>query len=194
MTLIPSDRHNEEPEILARVRRGEHVNHYDTVRRRKDGSLVDISLTVSPVKDAAGRIVGASKIARDISERKQAQARQQLLTQEIQHRTKNLFAVVQAIVSRSFVGKDTVEDAKSAVVNRLASLGQTHAMLIDRQWEGADLAEIVRAELSPYGGRVQVDGPNLVLTARAAQNSPCTSLQPTRPSTGPCQTRQAGCV
>src|SRR6185312_5348797 len=70
--LIPAERANEEPEILSRIRRGERVDHYDTVRRRKHGSPVDISLTVSPVRDASGRIVGASKIARDISERKRA--------------------------------------------------------------------------------------------------------------------------
>jgi PAS domain S-box-containing protein len=168
--LIPPDRHNEEPSILERVRRGESVSDYETVRQRKDGSLVDISLTVSPVKDAAGEVVGASKIARDISEKRHALARQQLLTQEIHHRTKNLFAVVLAVVSRSFAGKDTVEDAKAAVVSRLGSLGQTHAMLIDKDWGGADLAEIVRAEMSPFAGRVQVEGPSLMLTARAAQN------------------------
>jgi two-component sensor histidine kinase len=78
---------------------------YDTVRQRKDGSAVDVSLTVSPVRDAAGKVIGASKIAHDITGRKHAQARQRLLTQEIQHRTKNLFAVVLTVVSRSFAGK-----------------------------------------------------------------------------------------
>ena len=136
----------------------------------RTGVLVDVSLTVSPVKDAAGKVVGASKIARDISEKKHAQARQELLTQEIQHRTKNLFAVVLAVVSRSFVGKQTVEDAEAAVIDRLRSLGKTHLMLIDNDWQGADLAEIVRAEMNPYGGRVQIEGPSLVLTARVAQN------------------------
>jgi PAS domain S-box-containing protein len=72
--LIPPERHDEEPDILARIRRGERIDHYETVRRRKDGSLVDISLTVSPIKDATGKIVGASKIARDISDRKKAEA------------------------------------------------------------------------------------------------------------------------
>ncbi len=67
--LIPDDRQEEEPDILARLRRGERVDHFETVRRRKDGSLVDISLTISPVKDQQGRIVGASKIARDITPR-----------------------------------------------------------------------------------------------------------------------------
>ncbi|HXD13961.1 MAG TPA: PAS domain S-box protein, partial [Xanthobacteraceae bacterium] len=72
--LIPPGRENEEPAILARIRRGERVDHYETVRRRKDGSLVDISLTISPVRDGNGAIIGASKIARDITDRKEADA------------------------------------------------------------------------------------------------------------------------
>ena len=71
--LMPPDRVNEEPGILARIRRGESIDHYETVRRRKDGRLLDISLSVSPLKDASGTIIGASKIARDITERKQSQ-------------------------------------------------------------------------------------------------------------------------
>ena len=71
--LIPPDLLDEEPGILARIRRGERVDHYETVRRHKDGSLIDISLTVSPMRDAKGAIVGASKIARDITERKRAE-------------------------------------------------------------------------------------------------------------------------
>ena len=70
--LMPPERTDEEAGILERIRRGERVDHYETVRRHKDGSLLDISLTVSPVRDAAGQIIGASKVARDITERKQA--------------------------------------------------------------------------------------------------------------------------
>lgn len=68
--LIPPDRIQEEYEILARLSRGERIKHFDTVRLRKDGTLIDLSLTVSPVRDAAGRVIGASKMARDITERK----------------------------------------------------------------------------------------------------------------------------
>ncbi len=68
--LIPSDRLDEEPKILERLRHGERMDHFETIRMRKDGSRLDISLTISPVKDADGRIVGASKVARDITERK----------------------------------------------------------------------------------------------------------------------------
>jgi PAS domain S-box-containing protein len=72
--VIPPDRLEEEPKILERLRRGERVDHFETVRMRKDGSRFDISLTISPIKNAAGKIVGASKIARDITDRKQAEA------------------------------------------------------------------------------------------------------------------------
>ena len=68
--IIPKDRHAEEEQVLARLRRGERIEHFETVRRRKDGTAIDISLTVSPVLNASGAVVGASKIARDISEKK----------------------------------------------------------------------------------------------------------------------------
>ncbi|MEO8540287.1 MAG: PAS domain S-box protein [bacterium] len=71
--IIPTDRQSEEDEVLRRVRVGERVDHFETIRQRKDGSLVEISLSVSPLKDSTGRIIGASKIARDISERRAAE-------------------------------------------------------------------------------------------------------------------------
>jgi len=72
--LIPPERADEEPDILRRIRQGERIVPYETIRRRKDGALLDISLTVSPIKDARGQIIGASKIARDITGRKKAEA------------------------------------------------------------------------------------------------------------------------
>jgi PAS domain S-box-containing protein len=81
--IIPSDRHAEEDEVLLKIGRGESVRSFETVRVRKDGRFVDISLTVSPVRDAEGVIIGASKIARDISDRKHIEAeRERLLAQE----------------------------------------------------------------------------------------------------------------
>jgi two-component sensor histidine kinase len=77
---------------------------------------------------------------------------------------------VQAVVARSFAGKHTVKDAEVAVMDRLRSLAQTHVMLIDKEWRGADLAEVVRSELSPHADRVRAEGPKLVLSAKAAQN------------------------
>ncbi len=80
--LIPPERADEEPGILGRIRRGERIDHYDTIRRRKDGSLLEISITVSPIRDDSGKIIGASKIARDVSDRKRAE-RQQIALYEL---------------------------------------------------------------------------------------------------------------
>ena len=71
--IIPKERWAEETEILSRLRRGERIDHFETLRVRKDGSTIDLSITVSPVKDSSGRVIGASKVARDISARKTAE-------------------------------------------------------------------------------------------------------------------------
>jgi PAS domain S-box-containing protein len=92
--LIPEDRQNEEPGILARIRRGERVDHFETVRRRKDGNLIDLSLTISPIRDGHSRIIGASKIARDITERKLAEAR----LQESERRLQELLTAIPAAI------------------------------------------------------------------------------------------------
>lgn len=80
--IIPKERWNEENDIISRLRRGQRVDHFETVRVRKDGTTVDLSLTISPVKDAAGRVIGASKVAHDITEQKRAQERERRITAE----------------------------------------------------------------------------------------------------------------
>jgi len=77
--IIPDDRQGEEDEVLSRIRRGERVDHYETIRRRKDGTLIPVSLTVSPILSQSGKVIGASKIARDITERKRAEDERQHL-------------------------------------------------------------------------------------------------------------------
>ena len=99
--LIPPERHHEEHTILGRIRRGDRIEHYETVRQHKDGSLIDVSLTISPMRDAEGKIVGASKIARDITERRRSEAQMSILAREAEHRAKNLLANVKAIVGLS---------------------------------------------------------------------------------------------
>ena len=155
--LIPSDRHSEERTILARIRAGERIDHYETVRRRKDGSLVDISLTVSPVKDETGRVVGASKVARDITERRRALQQQQLLLREMNHRVKNLFALAGGIVGLSAGSAQTVRQLSSAVNSRLAALARAHSLTLpDLTADGGGnvrmttLHALLRTILSPY--------------------------------------------
>ena len=114
--VIPQDRHDEERAILTRIRRGERIDHFETVRQRKHGSLIVVSLTVSPVKDAEGKIVGASKSARDITEQKRTQEQIATLAREAEHRSKNLLATVQATVSLS--QSDTPDGLKRAIEGR----------------------------------------------------------------------------
>jgi len=84
MLIIPADRRSEEDDVLARIRRGEAIDHFETIRQRKDGSQIHISLTVSPIRDASGVVIGASKIARDVTDRKRAEAERILLLEEAQ--------------------------------------------------------------------------------------------------------------
>jgi PAS domain S-box-containing protein len=119
--LIPADRQDEEPGILARLRRGERIHHYETVRRRKDGSLLDISLTVSPMHNGSGRIVGASKIARNITERKESQRR---LLESEQRLEALLAAVPAAIYTTDADGKITYfNEAAVDLAGRVPTLG-----------------------------------------------------------------------
>jgi PAS domain S-box-containing protein len=71
--IIPVERHPEEVEILAKLRAGQHIEHFETIRQRKDGRRIEVSLSISPVKDRTGKVIGAAKIARDLSERRQAE-------------------------------------------------------------------------------------------------------------------------
>jgi len=110
--IIPADRQQEEDEVLARIRSGRKVDHFETTRRRKDGSSVEISLTVSPVRDASGRVIGASKVARDISERRQVELERARLfaASEEQSRVTNTLNDVGRVVAAS-LNRDSVVQA-----------------------------------------------------------------------------------
>lgn len=169
--LIPADRQDEEPAILRRIRRGERVEHYDTIRRRKDGTLLEISLTISPVRDQSGRIIGASKIARDISERKRAEDLQRLLMGELNHRVKNTLATVQAIAQQTVGRAKSPSDFAQSFTGRLQSLSRAHTLLTQTAWRGADLTQLIRDQLLISGAedeRITLAGPRLTLEPQAA--------------------------
>jgi two-component system CheB/CheR fusion protein len=169
--LYSPDRFDEASGILARIRRGERIDHYETIRRRKDGSSVDISLTVSPVKDAEGRIIGASKIAQDITERRHSEDLRALMMDELNHRVKNTLATVQSIAAQSLKGISDIE-SRETFDARLVSLSWTHDLLARDSWEGASLRDLLLQELEPYraedGTRFAVEGPDFGLRPKAA--------------------------
>jgi PAS domain S-box-containing protein len=180
--LIPEARQDEEPGILARIRRGERVDHYETIRRRKDGSLVEISLTVSPVRDAQGRIIGASKIARDITERRRAQEQQQLLLREMNHRVKNLFTIANGVVSLSARSAAAREELAQAIQGRLGALARAHELTLPdltggthRTDKAITLDALLRTIVSPYlqserqgDEHIVLDGPEVPIGGQAA--------------------------
>jgi PAS domain S-box-containing protein len=178
--LIPDDRADEEPSILARIRSGERIDHYETVRRRKDGRLVEISLSVSPIRGRGGEIVGASKIARDITERRRAEEQQVLLIREMDHRVKNLFMLASGIVTLSARTANTVDELVSAVTSRLMALAQAHALTIQPTAETngnarseVTLHALIQTMLAPYengggaGSRAVVTGTDITIGGNA---------------------------
>jgi PAS domain S-box-containing protein len=106
--IIPPELQDEERMILERLRRGERVDHFETVRVSKSGDLIDISLTVSPVKNATGQIVGASKVARDITERKRRERALRQLTETLEERVQERTAQVQQLASQLVAAEQTV--------------------------------------------------------------------------------------
>jgi PAS domain S-box-containing protein len=169
--VIPKERYDEETMILSRIRRGERIDHFETARQRKDGGLIVVSLTVSPVKNAKGEIVGASKIARDITEQKRNQEKIAMLAREAEHRSKNTLANVQAIINLSRA--ETLDGLKKAIEGRIQALANVHSLFVASRWSGAELSTIAKQELSPYAGaaesRVRMDGPSVLLSPDTAQ-------------------------
>jgi PAS domain S-box-containing protein len=169
--VIPQDRHSEEREILTRIRRGERVDHFETVRLHKSGSLIVVSLTISPVKDGNGKIVGASKIARDITEQKRNQELITTLAREAEHRSKNLLANALAAINLS--QSSSPEGLKQVIAGRIQALANVCSLFAATRWIGAELSAIATRELAPYsevhGKRVSIDGPQLLLEPDAAQ-------------------------
>ncbi|MEZ5818255.1 MAG: PAS domain S-box protein [Hyphomicrobiaceae bacterium] len=294
--LIPFERRSEEDDILARLSRGERIASFETQRLHKSGRRLEVSLAISPVRDSSGRIIGASKIARDIGDRKRAEARlrgsevrfrsvfenaatgiaitdargqiedsnpalgemlgfssaqlvgrcmieffhpdeltrrkpeldrvwsgevdefvdqcrwqrsggedvwtrlqvaplgdgdngatrfvvlasdmteqrqaverQKLMMRELAHRGKNLLAVIQSIATRSMSGNIPLADARKAFQGRLQALARTYGTLTDEAFAGADLAQLIRSEVLIYSPRARIEGPPIMLSARAAQ-------------------------
>lgn len=170
-TLIPADRYDEEPHILSRIRAGETTDHYETVRRRKNGALVEISLSVFPIRNRQGHIVGAAKIARDITERRRAEEQQHLLIQEMNHRIKNLFTLAGSVVALSKRSAVTVEDLASAVSGRLNALALAHTLTVpatseasEREAQATALHALVRTIMAPYDHAVQSGRSRISLT------------------------------
>ena len=171
LRIIPPELHDEEKDIIARLQRGEYIEHYETVRIAKDGRRVDLSLSLSPLRDKFGRVVGAAKIARDITERKRTEALQQLLLEELNHRVKNTLAIIQAMANQSLRHAKSPSDFVSGFSGRVQALARAHDVLTQTKLQGADVLQLVRDQVLLGGaGDIRVDcrGPAVMLDAQTA--------------------------
>lgn len=135
---------------------------------RKDGSEFPIEIGLSPITSERGVAVVATVI--DITERKAAEEKEKILVRELQHRTNNLLAVVQAIAHESLSGPGSIEQMRSAFDARLQALGRAHRQLVNSNWRGVALKEIVRSSLEPFGARIDMDGADIIFGAKETQD------------------------
>lgn len=172
--LIPDERLDEEPDILSKIRKGERIDHYETVRRRKDGTTVHISLTVSPIKNALGAVVGASKIARDISERRLAQEQDAIIHGEMRHRVKNLLMVIEGLARSSRPRNEPAVDTfLEAFLPRLQALLSVGEIVLESSERRADLQRVAAMALAPFtvpavAPRIVISGPPVDLRESTA--------------------------
>jgi PAS domain S-box-containing protein len=169
--IIPPELHDEEARIISKLKAGERIDHFETVRVAKDGRRIDLSITVSPMRDSSGRVIGASKVARDISERKRAEETQRLLLDELNHRIKNTLATVQAIATQTLRRATTSSDFVQSFNGRIKALARAHSLLTGGSFQSAEIADIVREQLLLGGeqdARISWSGPAITLEAQAA--------------------------
>ncbi|MER9298591.1 PAS domain S-box protein [Mesorhizobium sp. M0621] len=169
--LIPPDHHDEEPRILERLRCGERVESYETIRQHKNGTQVPVSLSISPVRDATGRIVGASKIARDITATKENERRIRMLMREVNHRVKNQYSVILSMIREINKRSESSDLFEKQVRERIMALSRSHDLLISADWKGATISDLLLAQAKPFGRKdaITMAGPPVTLTPHAVQ-------------------------
>lgn len=181
--LLPPGRHDEEHTILERIKRRERIEAYETVRQRKDGKLIDISLTVSPVRNAQGEITGASKIAIDITERKRNDAHVATLARSGTPKQEDFGRRPGHRGSFAFRHPHGL---KRAIAGRVTALARLQDLFVKSRWTGAELSSIASQELAPSCGegaaRVRIDGPHVLLRRIRRERSPssCANWRRTR--------------
>ena len=158
------------PDVLIRLQAGEQIPQFESERTAKDGKVIQVAVTVSPVLAKNDKVAGAAVVARDISARLLAERRSALLLGELDHRVKNILAVVSAIVSQTI--KSGLEPVRLAaeIEGRIAAITKAHSLLTNSGEGIVSLKAILMTELAAYDrgtGNVLISGPGVALTPRA---------------------------
>jgi two-component system, chemotaxis family, CheB/CheR fusion protein len=183
MMLIP-DQNSARPGVFDRFEKGDATVHLEVERRRKNGSMFWLSVTMSPLKDRDDKIIGASIIGRDVTARRKAEAHREILVGELNHRVKNTLAIVSAIASQTLSGASSIKSAKDAFGERLLALSRAHDLLMRENWSGTDLGNIINTTIEPFlvdRNQFRLDGiflavqPALAVTFSLALHELCTN-------------------
>ena len=171
--VVPDDRAAERAAIYAEIRAGRTVT-METVRRTKTGQLIDVSINVAPLRAADGNVIGICSVVHDISSLKQREEHAQLLLRELAHRTKNLLAIISGMARETAKHSLDLEEFGVRFGSRIQGLARSQDLLLQRDWSGAYLGDLVRAQLQPFiepgCNRLQTEGPEVFLRPEAVHN------------------------
>ena len=172
--MIPENQKDDVPQFLDKLKRGERVDHFEIDRIRKDGQKIDVSLAISPIKDARGKMIAASTIARQFTERKAAEDHKSFLMAELDHRVKNTLMVITSLIAQTAKGSESPERFSEIIEGRIQALSRVHNLLNQNDWDRAALRDVIAGELAPYqhgnGENIVIDGTaDVVLTPKATQ-------------------------
>ncbi len=163
--------HDECPMAVA-LKEDRVIRGAEAVAERPDGTCLSFAPYPTPLHDRTGKLVGAVNMLVDVTERKQAEKRLALLAREVDHRSKNMLAVIQAMVR--FTRADTAREFAATILGRISALANAHTLLSESRWEGADLKRLAEEELAPYRtegeARVRIEGHTLALVPTVAQS------------------------
>lgn len=172
LSIVPIDKLSEEDNLLNRLRAGEVLVPVETVRKRKDGTVLSVSITSSTIENISGEVVGYSKIVRDISERTAFIEQQAFLMQELAHRSKNQLAVISAISRQTARNSSSIEDFQKTFEQRLIGLSVSVSLLVERGWSGVSLEHLIRMQTKAFittPKQLRTRGPKITVGNVAAE-------------------------
>lgn len=170
--VVPEDRRGEFAKHIATITAGESMRT-ETVRKTRDGKLIDVSLDMAPIRDADGKIIAMSSIIHDISNRTKAARHQRFLMRELTHRTKNILAIVQSMARQTARSATSIKEFETQYMQRLQGLAASHDLLVNQNWTGVLLDELIEKQVETFVeanlANVAITGPKVKISAKAAQ-------------------------
>ena len=171
--LCPEDLRDEQSGLYAQTMTGKPVV-LETVRRHKDGRLIPVGISGAPIFAADGRVTGVAAVHRDMTENREFKEHLGFTLRELSHRTKNLLAVVQGLARMIARRSDGLDEFEIRFRGCIQALAHSHDLLVQHDWQGATLQELLRVQLAPFGGidtkKITVRGPEVFLTPPAMQS------------------------